>query len=1291
MGRKILVQLLLMISPALCLGALEIHDSPMKTSFRPPPAHLMFILDDSETMAREIHLENHEEGLFQPEGSSESFGFIFDDGAQRRSKAASTLSDAEKPYWRLRSAAFNTLYYDPFVFYRPWPATENFQGSGNASPLSPRTAPPSDKTLALLDPFMELASAGVSSMMIDDDFAVLGGFGWIREESPQAFGNAFHRTTSPDAKAVFTFELSGTGEREIRISWPAFGEGSPLAVARASIRVLDHQKAEIANFLVDQGNAAGKIFSVRVRELNPSGPDLFIEITHGFTGEESLLLVDTVVVGEAMILPNAHYFLLDDGDGSPDAQKRAFLVSFSLHGGLVHRKIHEISPQNTLEPGLVRGIAPADLPENLRLLYNPENSETFLAPEEDLQNFSNWFQYYRNKFLVMQSGLVHLAGDFSHVNPGFLTFSGNRAQAVVPMASSPDAAKKTFLASLYALQVDRDFPGQEKDTAKALGTVGKYLAKDLFPQGFADLANSPWFSEEDGGACQHAFALLLTDGLDGGETFPQSLVATAREFYERDLAPDLPDLLAASASDPAIHQHLVTSALIFGTRENSENTSQDPSASIDDDPLFPATFESRGLFEKTDRTEPILSAMRSLLSELEMRAGSGTSAEGTAGGLQEGKIFFRTEFDPLNWSGDLEAFPLDPRTGTFSADTPLWSAAEELASTDSEDRFIVSALGAEAFAFRMESIPLSLKGELLADAALPPSLRLPDLVNYIRGENIEGFRQRPLFGDAGRPYANKLGDIVNSTPRLHRGILYLGANDGMLHAFKADTGGELFAFLPSFVYPNLGHLTQKEYADHHRYFVDGPITIQSTASNGKTRDLLVGGLGKGGKGYYGLSLKNAFGWEVGDAFGESALAANLDTWEFPPPETRASEKDMGFSYSKAAVVRSNLASHPWIVVFGNGYASSGEEALLFILDAFTGEEIRRIRTGIKNSNGLSSPALVDTDKNGTADWAYAGDLHGNLWKFDISSAFANDWQVFFKENSLEKPLFTGKSPGGTSQPITTKPTVTRHCSGTGYMILWGTGRYLGLSDLEDFTGQTLYGVWDYGGKSTLGTLERKERANSLYALDPESSSGASLFLVRQTIEAASFSMEEALYGDVGEGVFYPVASHTRHPQVYTWKEKGKTLEDGSTAGWFFDLPERGERMVQDTFVADSAIVGVSFIPTCINEPCAAGGHSWINALDLCSGSRLPQTFFDINADKNASATGTSENLGDSLLASGMVYEVSRLQIPAGSTLVGTFSGDGSEALLILDAQGGGTLPLVIQGGGKDKIFYWRVR
>ncbi len=235
----------------------------------------------------------------------------------------------------------------------------------------------------------------------------------------------------------------------------------------------------------------------------------------------------------------------------------------------------------------------------------------------------------------------------------------------------------------------------------------------------------------------------------------------------------------------------------------------------------------------------------------------------------------------------------------------------------------------------------------------------------------------------------------------------------------------------------------------HKYYVD--LTPFAKTVNGV--DLLVGGLGKGGKGYYCLDVTDPFTIAT-----EAALAARVK-WEFPKATTDSDDvADIGYSFSRPVIVNTKAG---WVIIFGNGYNSPNESALLFAL-AIDGSVLAKIDTDSGPSNGLSTPAVVDVNNDLLADYVYAGDLLGNLWKFDIRSASPGDWKVAHTSGGAPAPLFAARGPGDSIQPITTKPDVMFHCARHGYIVVFGTGKYLGSSDFDDFSTQALYGIWDYG-------------------------------------------------------------------------------------------------------------------------------------------------------------------------------------------------------------------------------------
>ena len=169
-----------------------------------------------------------------------------------------------------------------------------------------------------------------------------------------------------------------------------------------------------------------------------------------------------------------------------------------------------------------------------------------------------------------------------------------------------------------------------------------------------------------------------------------------------------------------------------------------------------------------------------------------------------------------------------------------------------------------------------------------------------------------------------------------------------------------------------------------------------------TRTLLVGGLRKGGKGYFGLNISDAK-----TIASESDLAGRV-LWEFP----KTADPDMGYSFSKSAVVRTNSPAYPWVVIFGNGYNSNNGNSVLYIIHPQTGDVIRKITAGSGPDNGLSSPIAVDTSQDERIDFVYAGDLKGNLWKFDLTTRIRRNgrWPL---HRAVSRSLCSGpRAPGG---------------------------------------------------------------------------------------------------------------------------------------------------------------------------------------------------------------------------------------------------------------------------------------
>jgi type IV pilus assembly protein PilY1 len=499
----------------------------------------------------------------------------------------------------------------------------------------------------------------------------------------------------------------------------------------------------------------------------------------------------------------------------------------------------------------------------------------------------------------------------------------------------------------------------------------------------------------------------------------------------------------------------------------------------------------------------------------------------------------------------------------------------------------------------------------------------------IRDENGNSTSQINLLGDivdsaiqfVGIPdfgYADPSYAAYRTANGSRDAMLYVGSNDGFLHGFKASDGVEKFAYIPSILFRGnkLSKLTQDDYgkaSNGHAYYVDGTPTVADvctvcgtsgcsgnicplpgTGTNWKT--ILVGGLNGGGQSIYAMNIS--------DPSTFSSSSAALPMWEFSDFNDTDTDADMryglGFTYSRPAVVKvctsrdSSSTSVPkaclssrWAVVMGNGhnnatadgYASTSGHAILYVLDALDGSRIKKINTktgSTASPNGLPNVAVADVDGDGVADYVYAGDLRGNMWKFDLTANAAADWAVAYDSSGTPLPLYIAKDGSSNVQPITTAPELLAHPNG-GVVVLFGTGLYLQESDKTNTATQSFYGIWDNGA-----SLSANTRAN----------------LQQQSIIAASSQ----------EG--FQTSTHN-------------TVDWATKKGWYMDLPNSGERVAFDPTLFRKIIYFTSLQPD--TDICKFGGESWDTFLDGLTGQALDTPVFTAaqTAITGTGITGTS--------------------------------------------------------------------
>lgn len=523
-------------------------------------------------------------------------------------------------------------------------------------------------------------------------------------------------------------------------------------------------------------------------------------------------------------------------------------------------------------------------------------------------------------------------------------------------------------------------------------------------------------------------------------------------------------------------------------------------------------------------------------------------------GLPQGTTLFQPGFDAVGWNGDLQAFSIDPIDGHPAEQ--LWSAAAQLTARDWRERILVT---------RRDDTGQPVTFRTLADLSPNQQTLLGDqaTLDYLRGDpDLEGtrFRLRVHSNDDGTIVRNILGPIIRSNPVYAniggQGRVYVGANDGMLHAFDGD-GGEVFAYVPSRVYRHLATLATSANDARPPYTVDGGLTLGKVRfHDGTTHTLLIGTLGGGGQGLFALDIGKP------DVRG-AADAMNMLLWEFDDRDDNA----LGYTYDAPQLVRLN--DNRWAVLTGNGYSNNSADehvgngtAQLLIIDAERGSLIRRIDTNAGdagNANGLSMPRGIDSDGDGRVDFAYAGDLLGNVWRFDLRGTDSAGWRVSCNSTAL----FTARDSSGNSQAITSAPAIVAHPA-QGVRVLFGTGHTLTDADLDPVSGaqlNSLYGIWDRLEETCPAPIHR----------------------LQQTITE---------HLDSG-GQRVRSSSHA--------------VTDGGHDVWCVDLPA-GERVTTDPQLSDGHLMLTTM------QPLRDAGEVWLLEIDSQDGGAPAQTVFDMNND-----------------------------------------------------------------------------
>lgn len=878
---------------------------------------------------------------------------------------------------------------------------------------------------------------------------------------------------------------------------------------------------------------------------------------------------------------------------------------------------------------------------------------------QEMQNFTNWFSYYRTRIQTAKSslGLAFSALD-AKSRVGFSTINDNSSNEntkgtnFVALKDFDSTQKSAWYSKVYSIN-----PGGGTPLVAALDRAGQYYQSGTMPG-----ATTTTRSTTVPLTCTPNYTILSTDGywngngiatakdqdttvptlpanvyvnpdtgaaindpvagapLVKGQKFPapfydgsgatNTLADVAMKYWITDLTGSSAGKVTANNADPATWQHMTTYTIGLGASGTLSAPptgssgwpapAADSATAIDD--LWHAALNGHGQYFNTKDPAKLQTALASILNSIADRTGSAASVAVSNPTVKAGdNTAFASSFNSGSWYGDLQAFSIDLSTGLLSV-TPLWSAQSLLDTKAFGTRRIATFDGSAGVPFTATGI--SAKVSRLNSPSTPPGpTDNVAVISYLRGDRSgEG-----NGSNSAKPYrlrTHVLGDIVDAEPTYvtepraaytdagysaYKGgtaatrtkLVFQGGNDGMLHAFEASTGNELWAYVPGLLLDtnlstaytstsSLVGLTQQTLFQH-RFFVNAtPVATdvdltntlanQPTPSGTNWATVLIGGLGKGGRGYYALNV-------TADSAGiaSDAAVASKVMWEFPnASSTPALKSNIGFTYGTPLNVKTKAAGWVTLVTSGydNGSSTGGDGAgHLYVLNTATGAPIRDISTSAgtsANPSGLAriSAFLANPGVDDTVDYVYGGDLLGNLWRFDLTDPLPTNWNV--------TKLATLVDTNGVAQPITTAPELG--VVNDKRMVYVGTGRYLGTSDIPGTTGANANASQ---GQSFYGLMDDKSSTPTIASLR--------LQLVRQTATASGNNINV-----------------TSNPVDLT-----------TNRGWVLDFATTpvGERSFTSPVLFQGVIAFTTNIPS--SDQCAPGGSSNLYFINYSTGGSIP--------------------------------------------------------------------------------------
>lgn len=895
--------------------------------------------------------------------------------------------------------------------------------------------------------------------------------------------------------------------------------------------------------------------------------------------------------------------------------------------------------------------------------------------EAEVQNYANWFSYYRLRASMAKASASRVFADLGEdFRVGYNTI-WNRQNYRIPVGNDDGlfrgSNKQGWFTRLFNTNASNGTPLRQ-----SLGDAGEYFRETG--------VNGPWGPQATAAqySCRQNFTILTTDGYwnsdeasvsgaranndgTGGSTITgpngasyqyiagrpysdtrsNTLADVAMYYWKNDLRTDLKNDVPASAANPAFWQNMTTfgisiglkgtldpstdlAALENGTKSWPNPTEAEDAERIDD--LWHAAVNSRGEFIVASNADDFVDSLNAALGEIANRLGSGASLAANSTKLETGTRTFQAQYWSGTWRGELNAFQVNA-DGSL-APTPLWKASEQLPAWGSRNIWVHNPQGTGNNAYKLfewGNLGSTQQAAIAADATTGAKV-----VDYLRGERVNEQTDANPTGTL-RARTGLLGDVVNSqpvfvgtpNPRLYYGASFNGAT-----AYATFAAGLTGRPPTLYVGGNDGMLhgfNTNTGAETYAFVPNAAILagIKGLSSTSYAHQYFVDGEVTVADAYGG----NSIGWRtvlIGSmGRGGRALFA-LDVtdpanvkflWERDATQISA----LGNVLGKPVIAQ--VANGDWKVLIGNGPNSASDDASLIMIDVFTGSSTV-VSTGVSGSNGLSAVYTWDSDGDRFIDQAYAGDLQGNLWRFTSLGG-----------TPAASRLFVAQDGSGVAQPITAAPLAAKNRSTGDLWVFFGTGQYLNQADTTNLQVQSWYGLIDRGGTiaSRTDLLERNILAEG---------------------EINGFGARVIEEGNAGQLI--------------------------GTDGWFIDLESplngaEGERIVVPNQFQGPILVGTTRIPDG-SDPCNPSGRGFIMAIDPFTGARLPQTFFDFTLDG-------SFNDADKLMVNGQLVVVSGIGFSASPN-----SPIFIEKVMQVSLDDGSTRTVGTQGTGTDAVRQsWR--